>query len=69
MKVEYLGVILLQDSVKADPTKIKEVADWPEPHDRREVQQFLGFCNFYWRFIPGFAKVAKLLMELTEKKE
>jgi len=55
MKIEYLGVILSQDSVKADPTKIKEVAQWPEPQDKREVQQFLGFCNFYRKFIPGFA--------------
>ena len=69
MKIEYLGVILLQDSVEADPTKIKGVANWPEPHDKREIWQFLGFCNFYWRFIPGFAKVAKPLMELTGKKE
>jgi len=36
-KVKYLGVILLQDSVEADPTKIKGVANWPEPYDRKEV--------------------------------
>ena len=65
MKIEYLGVILSQDSVKADPTKIKEVAQWPEPQDKREVQQFLGFCNFYRKFIPGFAWIAKPLTELT----
>ena len=68
-KIEYLGVILLQDSIEADPTKIKGITDWPEPHDRREVQQFLGFCNFYRRFIPGFAKVTKPLTELIGKKK
>jgi len=36
-KVDYLGVILSQNSVEANPTKIKGVADWPEPRDRREV--------------------------------
>jgi len=66
---KYLRVILSQDSVEANPTKIKEVANWPEPHDRREVWQFLEFCNFYWKFIPGFAKVAKPLMELIGKKK
>jgi len=66
-KIEYLGVILSQDSIKADPTKIKGVADWPEPRDRREVWQFLRFCNFYWRFILGFTKVAKPLTELMGK--
>jgi len=46
-KIDYLGFILSQNSVEANPTKIKGVADWPEPRDRREVRQFLGFCNFY----------------------
>jgi len=54
-KIEYLEVILSQDSIEIDPTKMKGVAQWPEPQDKREVQQFLGFCNFYCRFIPGFA--------------
>jgi len=36
-KIKYLGVILSQDSVKADPTKIKGVAQCPEPRDKREV--------------------------------
>jgi len=53
-RIEYLGVILSQDSIETDPTKTKGVAQWPEPRDKREVRQFLGFCNFYRRFIPGF---------------
>jgi len=36
-KIDYFGVILSQDSVEADPTKIKEVTQWPEPQDKREV--------------------------------
>ena len=68
-RIEYLGVILLQDSIEADPTKTKGVAQWLELWDKREVQQFLGFYNFYHRFIPGFTQVAKLLMELTGKRE
>ena len=36
-KVEYLRVVLSQDNVEANPTKIKEVAHWPEPQDKREV--------------------------------
>ena len=67
-KIEYLGVILSQNSVETDPTKTKGVAQWPEPRDKREVRQFLGFCNFYCRFIPGFAQVARPLTELTGKK-
>jgi len=68
-KIEYLGVILLQDNIEADPTKIKGVAQWLEPRDKRKVWQFLEFCNFYHRFIPRFAWVAKPLTGLMEKKE
>jgi len=67
-KIEYLEVILSQDSIETDPTKMKGVAQWPESQDKREVQQFLGFCNFYRWFIPGFAQVAKPLTELMGKK-
>jgi len=67
-KIEYLGVILLQDTIETDPTKTKGVAQWLEPRDKREVQQFLGFCNFYRRFILGFTQVAKPLTKLTGKK-
>jgi len=68
-RIDYLGIIISKDSIEVDPEKIKGVTDWPEPRDKREIQQFLGFCNFYWRFIKGFAKVAKPLTELTGKKE
>ena len=37
MKIKYLRVILSQDSIETDPTKTKEVAQWPEPQDKREV--------------------------------
>jgi len=36
-KINYLGVILSQDSIEADSTKIKGATQWPEPQDKREV--------------------------------
>jgi len=68
-KIDYLSIIIFKDSIRVDPEKIKEVTDWPEPRDKHEIWQFLGFCNFYRQFIKGFAKVAKPLTELTDKKE
>jgi len=68
-RIDYLGIIISKDSIEVDPEKIKEVTDWPKPRNKCEIRQFLGFCNFYWRFIKGFAKVAKPLTELTGKKE
>jgi len=34
-----------------------------------EVQQFLGFCNYYRRFIPKYSEIAEPLMSLTKKDE
>jgi len=45
------------------------VADWPEPSNKREVQSFLGFTNFYWRFIKDFSHHACPLFNLTGNEQ
>jgi hypothetical protein len=50
-----------------DPVKIAGVADWPTPSNKKEVQSFIGFVNFYQRFIPGFSHHARALFDLTMK--
>ncbi|KFY29935.1 hypothetical protein V493_02205 [Pseudogymnoascus sp. VKM F-4281 (FW-2241)] len=50
-----------------DPKKVSAVLDWPTPTTVKEVQAFLGFANFYRRFIAGYSKVAQPLTELTKK--
>jgi len=66
-EVEYLGVIISQNSVKMDPVKVAGVTEWPIPSNRKEVQSFLGFTNFYHRFIQGFSHLAHPLFDLTQK--
>ena len=58
LSVEYLGVIVSHNSVKMDPVKVAGVAEWPVLSNRKEVQSFLGFTNFYRRFIEGFSHIA-----------
>ena len=65
--LDYLGVILEKGVTRMDPVKISSIKDWPTPTKVRDVQSFLGFCNFYHLFIKGFAAIAKLLNELTKK--
>jgi len=65
--VEYLGVIISQNSVKMDPVKVAGVTEWLTPSNRKEVQSFLGFTNFYHRFIQGFSHLARPLFDLTQK--
>jgi hypothetical protein len=66
-KIEYLGVIILHNKVEMDPVKIAGVADWPTPSNKKEVQSFVGFVNFYQRFIPDFSHHACTLFNLTMK--
>jgi hypothetical protein len=50
-----------------DPVKVAGVTEWPTPTKKKEVQSFLGFANFYRRFIEGFSHHAKPLFKLTKK--
>uniref|UniRef100_A0A673BEJ7 Gypsy retrotransposon integrase-like protein 1 n=1 Tax=Sphaeramia orbicularis TaxID=375764 RepID=A0A673BEJ7_9TELE len=66
--VSFLGFIISEGSVQMDPDKISAVRDWPTPASRKEVQRFLGFANFYRKFIRGFSNVAAPLHALTSPK-
>jgi hypothetical protein len=46
-KIEYLGIIILYNKMEMDPVMIAGVADWPTPSNKKEVQSFVGFVNFY----------------------
>ena len=65
LEVEYLGHIISQGLVRMDPSKVEGVTTWPTPKTKKELQSFLGFANFYRRFIKDFAKVAHPLHALT----
>ena len=66
-RIEFLGVILENSTVTMDPVKIAGVKEWKEPKNVCDVQKFLGFCNFYRRFIQGFSQIAKALNGLLKK--
>jgi len=44
---EYPGFIIGQEGVKTDPVKTQALWDWTTPKKIKEIQCFLGFCNFY----------------------
>src|SRR6202789_4453804 len=65
--IEYLGLIISEGEMRMDPVKVAGVTEWTTPTNRKEVQSFLGFANFYRRFIEGFSHHTKPLFELTKK--
>ncbi|MDA4119333.1 MAG: reverse transcriptase domain-containing protein [Thaumarchaeota archaeon] len=66
-KTKYLGFIIGVDGVQVDPEKIQVVASWQYPRTVKGVQSFLGFCNFYRRFIRNYSQIAVPLTRLTRK--
>ena len=66
-KVKYLGQIITPEGIKMDQEKIASVLDWPKPENFKNVQSFLGFANFYKRFIKDFFKHVAPLNALVKK--
>jgi len=65
--VEYLGLIISEGELHMDPVKLTAVTNWPTPKTMKEVQKFLGFCNFYCRFVKNYSTLAQPLFNLTKK--
>ncbi|KAJ8495689.1 hypothetical protein ONZ45_g12751 [Pleurotus djamor] len=68
-KIEYLGVVVSEGKVEMDPAKIAGVAEWPEPQNQTELQSFLGFVNFYRRFMKDYSHIARPLFDIQNAKE
>ncbi|GLB40088.1 putative DNA RNA polymerase [Lyophyllum shimeji] len=64
-QVEYLGFIVSSKSVQMDPKKLQTISKWPIPRTVKQIQQFLGFTNFYRRFIHRYGEICLPLTNLT----
>ena len=68
-RTEFLGFIISENGVSMSSTKVSAISDWPEPVKIRDVQQFLGFANFYRRFIKGYSRIIIPLTRLLRKNQ
>ncbi|QRW12162.1 Retrotransposable element Tf2 protein [Ceratobasidium sp. AG-Ba] len=66
-KVIFLGLVITPEGISMEEEKIKAIMEWSAPRKIKEVQAFLGFVNFYRRFIAKFSKIARPLHDLTKK--
>lgn len=65
--LNYLGYVISSTSVAMDPKKLSAIADWPAPTTRKELESFLGFLNFYRRFIAHYSDKTAVLSDLLQK--
>lgn len=65
-EVEFLGYIVSTAGVAMDKRRVDTIEEWPTPTNLREVQVFLGFANFYRRFIRNYSKIVAPLTALSK---
>jgi hypothetical protein len=66
-RTRYLGIIVTPGGIEMDKKKVDAIVSWQAPSTKKQLQAFLGFANFYRRFIKGFSGIAKPLYDLTKK--
>ena len=68
-KVDFLGVELSANGFEMECIKINAVCKWQPPKNVKSVCEFIGFCNFYRRFIKNFAEITRPLHDLTKQDQ
>ena len=63
----FVGYMVSTAGIGMDPAKVSSLLDWPVPKSIKDVQAFLGFANFYRKFILSYSAVAAPLTDLTRK--
>jgi Reverse transcriptase (RNA-dependent DNA polymerase)/RNase H-like domain found in reverse transcriptase len=67
MTMEYLGLIIQEGKLSMDPIKLSGIRDWPILTTVKQVREFIGFANFYRRFIKKFSELILPLNKLLRK--
>ena len=66
-KIVYLGHVISEEGVAVNPEKVKAISNFPEPHNKKNVKQFLGLAGFFRKFVNGFASKAAPLSHLLKE--
>lgn len=62
-----MGHFISKEGVSTDPSKVKAVAEWPQPRNLKTLRGFLGLAGYYRRFMKDFGPIARSLTALTKK--
>jgi len=68
-KIKFLNYIIQFEQIEKNSKKTDAVKNWPSSKWVKKVQAFLELMNYYWKFVPNYAKIAEPLMQLMHKKK
>ena len=66
-KIGFLGVVIGPNGIEMKEEKVDGILSWPEPKNVKDVRKFLGFTNYYRRFIKDFTQVTRPMNILMRK--
>lgn len=69
IKIDYLDYCISHERTEMDPEKVRTVLDWAPHHNRKQLQSFLRFANFYCQFIQSFAQITLPTTNLLKTKK
>ncbi|XP_070045982.1 uncharacterized mitochondrial protein AtMg00860-like [Nicotiana tomentosiformis] len=69
LKVHFLGHVISNDEMHMDEAKVRAIQEWEAPIKVTELRSFLGFVNYYSRFISGYSAKAAPLTKLLKKNK
>jgi len=67
-EVLFLGHIAGREGIRPNPRLVESIRNWKEPTNVKEIQQFVGLCNYYRQYIQNFSDMAAPMTRLTQKK-
>src|SRR2546421_4994859 len=63
-RVVFIGLVITPEGISMDQEKVEAIQSWQAPKTLKQLQAFIGFANFYRRFINGFSSISRPLHNL-----
>uniref|UniRef100_H3GD69 Integrase catalytic domain-containing protein n=1 Tax=Phytophthora ramorum TaxID=164328 RepID=H3GD69_PHYRM len=66
-QIPFLGCFIGKRGLRADPTKVKIIVDWPVPKNQTDLHKWLGLTNYLHKYSENYADMARPLSNLLKK--